>query len=127
MRAAHVARVVVAQQRRVDLVANGDARLLDFGMDSTHVILNETAVEAMNLEDPVGTTVRFYGAEKQVIGVVSDFHFESMHQAIKPAVMHLQKGEGAIVTRIKQEDQRETLAAIENLYKKYNPGAADRG
>ena len=45
-----------------------------------------------------------------------------MHEAIKPSFMHLQKGEGTIVARIKQENQQQTLAAIENLYKSYNPG-----
>jgi len=102
-------------------IAEGRGFSRDFGMDSLHVILNEAAVEAMGLEDPVGTTIRFYGVEMQVIGVVRNFHFESMHQAIKPALMHLQKGEGAIVARIKQDDQRHTLTAIEDLYKKYNP------
>ena len=94
----------------------------DFGMDSLNIIINEAAVKVMKLKNPIGTTVRFYGADRQIIGVVSDFHFESMHEAIKPAFMHLQKGEGTIVARIKQENQQSTLTAIENLYKRYNPG-----
>ncbi len=93
----------------------------DFGMDSLSIIINEAAVKAMNLEDPVGAIVRFHGVNRQIIGVVNDFHFESMHEAIKPAFMHLQKGEGTIVARIKQENQQQTLAAIEALYKRYNP------
>lgn len=94
----------------------------DFGMDSLNIIVNEAAVKVMNLKDPIGAIVRFHGGNRQIVGVVSDFHFESMHEAIKPAFMHLQKGEGTIVARIKQQDQQKTLAAIENLYKSYNPG-----
>lgn len=94
----------------------------DFGMDSLNIIINEAAVKEMNLKDPVGATIRFHGADRQIIGVVSDFHFESMHESIKPAFMHLQKGEGTIVARVNQKDQQRTLTAIENLYKKYNPG-----
>lgn len=93
----------------------------DFGMDSLSIIINEAAAKAMNLEDPIGTIVRFHGVNRQIIGVVNDFHFESMHEAIKPAFMHLQKDEGTIVARIKQENQQQTLAAIEALYKRYNP------
>jgi ABC-type antimicrobial peptide transport system permease subunit len=94
----------------------------DFGMDSLSIIINEAAVKAMKLENPIGAIVRFYGYNRQIIGVVKDFHFESMHEPIKPSFMHLQKGEGTIVTRIKRENQRQTITAIENLYKKYNPG-----
>jgi len=94
----------------------------DFGTDSLNIIVNGAAVKAMNLRNPVGATVRFHGTSRQIIGVVSDFHFESMHEAIKPAFMHLQKGEGTIVARIKTGNQQHTLAAIEKLYKRYNPG-----
>lgn len=94
----------------------------DFGMDSLNIVINEAAVKVIGLKDPVGATVRFHGTDRHIIGVVSDFHFESMHEAIKPVFMHLQKGEGTIVARIDRDNQQRTLAAIESLYKKYNPG-----
>lgn len=94
----------------------------EFGMDSLNIIINEAAVRTMNLDNPIGSIVRFYGHPRQIIGVVRDFHFESMHESIKPSFMHLQQGEGTIVARIKQENQKQTLTAIENLYKKFNPG-----
>ncbi|WP_153799520.1 ABC transporter permease [Foetidibacter luteolus] len=94
----------------------------NFSMDSLNIIINEAAAKVLGLKEPVGAIVRFHGSDRRIIGVVRDFHFESMHEAIKPAFMHLQKGEGSIVARIKQENQRLTLTAIENLYKRYNPG-----
>ncbi len=94
----------------------------DFGTDSLGIIINESAAKVMDLKDPIGTIVKFHGFSRQIIGVVSDFHFESMHEAIKPAFMHLQKGEGTIVARVQQGNQQQTLAAIEQLYKRYNPG-----
>jgi ABC-type antimicrobial peptide transport system permease subunit len=94
----------------------------DFGMDSLSIILNEAAVKAMELKDPVGASVRFHGVERQVIGVVKDFHYESMHESIKPAFLHLQKGEGTILARIRQDNQKSALTSIEKLYKRYNPG-----
>jgi putative ABC transport system permease protein len=103
-------------------IKTGRSFSTDFGLDSLNIIINEAAVKAMGLKDPIGTIVRFYGANRQIIGVVKDFHFESMHAAIKPSFMHLQTGEGTIVARIKQGNQRQTIAAIEALYKRYNPG-----
>lgn len=93
----------------------------NFELDSLNIILNQSAAKAMNIQEPVGTIIRFQGSERTVIGVVDDFHFESMHETVKPAIMQLQRGEGTIVARIKQDNQRETLASIESLYKKYNP------
>jgi putative ABC transport system permease protein len=103
-------------------IKTGRSFSTDFGLDSLNIIINEAAVKAMDLKDPIGTIVRFYGTNRQIIGVVKDFHFESMHEAIKPSFMHLQTGEGTIVARIKQGNQRQTIAAIESLYKRYNPG-----
>ncbi len=93
-----------------------------FGADSPSIILNETAVKAMGLKDPVGKTIRRFGkTDLQIIGVVKDFHFESLHEPIKPAYMVLWPG-GTIVASVQANNQRQTIAAIERLYGKYNPG-----
>jgi ABC-type antimicrobial peptide transport system permease subunit len=93
----------------------------NFGTDSTKIILNEAAVKVMGLKDPVGQTIRKAGKEMQVIGVVKDFHFESLHQPIKPGYMFLLPG-NTIVASVQPNNQRQTIAAIERLYEKYNPG-----
>ena len=56
-----------------------------------------------------------------MIGVVKDFHFESLHESIKPAYLVLWGG-NKIVARVQAQNQRQTIAAIEGLYEKYNPG-----
>ena len=55
----------------------------------THAfILNETAVGALNLNHPVGTHGRSsFGDRGEIIGVVKDFHFASLHQEIEPMVI----------------------------------------
>jgi putative ABC transport system permease protein len=93
-----------------------------FGGDSLNILVNESAVRVMNLKNPIGATVRFNGTNYQIIGVLKDFHFESMHDAIKPVFMHLQRGEGSIVARIQAGNEHATLDAIKRLYERYNPG-----
>jgi ABC-type antimicrobial peptide transport system permease subunit len=83
--------------------------------------LNETAVKVMGLKDPVGKTIRKFGKNMQVIGVVKDFHFESLHEPIKPCYMFILPG-NIIVSSVQANNQRQTIAAIERLYGKYNPG-----
>jgi putative ABC transport system permease protein len=60
--------------------------------DSSNVIINAAAVKAMNLKDPVGTTVRVNGAwNARVIGVLEDFNFKSLHQKISPILIGFRK------------------------------------
>ena len=94
----------------------------DFGADSTTIILNEAAVKAMHLKDPVGKTVELNNHNTQIIGVVKDFHFESMHAEIKPSYLALVPQRGTIVASINNKNQQETINAIKHLYESFNPG-----
>lgn len=55
-----------------------------------NVIVNETLVREMELEDPVGDRVKLNseGEAVDIIGVVRDFHFDSMHDEIQPLILH---------------------------------------
>ena len=57
--------------------------------DSTKMILNESAVQLMGLKNPVGANVKWYGQQFQIIGVVKNFHFESLHETIRPLFLTL--------------------------------------
>ncbi len=94
----------------------------EFGTDTAAIILNEAAVKVMNLKQPVSQTIQLYRHPMQVIGVVKDFHFESMHEAVKPSYILLQPGGGKIIARINSSGQRQALGAIQQLYEKENPG-----
>ena len=54
------------------------------------VIVNETLVRELDLEDPIGEKVILdsEGFAVNIIGVVRDFHFDSMHDEIQPLMMH---------------------------------------
>ncbi|RFZ84474.1 ABC transporter permease [Mucilaginibacter terrenus] len=55
--------------------------------DSSHFLVNETAVKEMGLHEPVvGKRLRIQTVNGTIIGVVKDFHFASLHQTIEPMV-----------------------------------------
>lgn len=54
--------------------------------DSTHFIINETAVREMGLKDPIGTRLRIRTVPGTIIGVVKDFNYASARQKIEPMV-----------------------------------------
>jgi putative ABC transport system permease protein len=94
-----------------------------FSTDSVGFLLNESAVNSIGLQHPVGSTL-FWGSRRgTVIGVLKDFHFNSLHQTIDPLVIRLDEnwGWGTILVRIRTDNIREALTGLENLYKEINP------
>ena len=94
-----------------------------YGAEFNKIILNEAAVSVMHLKNPVGAVIR-YGSNFQVIGVVKDFHFESLHEIVKPSFIMLNGGSpyNKMMIRIKGDHQKETIAQIRRLYESFNPG-----
>jgi len=97
-----------------------------YGNDLDKIIINEAAVRQMNLKDPIGKTIKQMGHPKQIIGVVKDFHFESLHETVKPAYIFLMADEAnpwyKTMVRIKAAGDSKTIAAIQHAYEAFNPG-----
>lgn len=55
--------------------------------DTGAFILNEEAVRRMGLENPVGQIIETHGGSGRIVGVVKDFHFESLHSPIAPVII----------------------------------------
>jgi putative ABC transport system permease protein len=70
-------------------VASGRNFSRDFATDTSNYILNEAAVKALgwNTQNAIGKDFKYGSRKGKIIGVVNDFHFESMHQEIVPLVM----------------------------------------
>jgi putative ABC transport system permease protein len=88
-------------------------------------LLNESAVKALGLEKPLGTRLRWYGGARTngtVIGVVKDFHFESLHNAISPAIFIVSKEDlWRFVVRLNTNDVSATMAQIERVWEQFAP------
>ena len=75
----------------------------------------------MHLKNTIGKTVVYEGKNLQVIGIVKDFHFESMHAEIKPSFLVLVPQRTTIVASISSRNQQATINAIQHLYERFNP------
>ncbi|MDR8393694.1 ABC transporter permease [Aliifodinibius sp. S!AR15-10] len=94
----------------------------DFNTEDSKVIFNETAIERMGIKDPVGKVVTLWGEEKQIIGVVKDFHFESLYEPIKPLFFQWTPSGENILVKIKGGKEQETLQQLADFYNEYNLG-----
>ena len=98
-----------------------------FGSDNDKVVLNEAAVKAMGLTNPIGKTVTIWGNQKQIIGVTKDFHFQSLYENIKPCFFDLSMNArvSKIIVRIKAGNEKATIDKLSALYKNYTGEALD--
>lgn len=97
--------------------------LKEYGTDSNAVILNETAVEKMGLKQPLRAAIIWGNQPKQVVGVIKDFHFNSLHESIEPLIMRLDENWtwGTILVRIKGDKTKEAIANLQKICKELNP------
>lgn len=107
-------------------LAGGRTFNRSYGADDSTIMVNEAAVAAMHLKDPVGQNIQLFGHNHRIIGVLKDFHFESLHEAIKPAYFTRMGQEVnpwiKFVVRIKGGNQKETIDQIQHLYESFNSG-----
>jgi hypothetical protein len=95
----------------------------NFSNEETKIIFNETAIASMGLQDPVGKVVELFGENREIIGVVKDFHFESLHDDIKPLFFILNSNDARIITaKIQAGRERETIERLQKFHETYNPG-----
>jgi putative ABC transport system permease protein len=86
------------------------------------VILNETAAQALGRKSPIGTMIKVGFSEKpmQVIGVIKDIQYESLHQRAKPSVYFVESpaNQASIFLKIKPGEITPTLQYLEEEWKK---------
>lgn len=107
-------------------MANGRYFSGEYGADSSKIILNETAVNLLELDEPIGTITYLWGQDSrpfEVIGVVKDYHWESKHMEIRPQAILLlgavQWSPRYMSVRIAGPDYKKVLKILEEGWNKY--------
>jgi ABC-type antimicrobial peptide transport system permease subunit len=107
----------------VKLVAGREIDIRKYPSDSLALMLNESAVKAMRLNDPVGVKVKFSGKEWNVVGVVKDFIFASPYDKINPVLVY-GPARDLPWTSIRLNPANSTainLEIVRAIFKKHNP------
>lgn len=97
--------------------------------DTANFLLNETAVKVLgwpSAEKAIGRNFSYGGTRGKVIGVVQDFHFESLRQRIAPMVLSMPNPAlpnfyNALSVKIAGNNTTEAVASIEKIWKTYLP------
>lgn len=87
-----------------------------FKNENTKLILNESAIKMMGLKDPIGKTINIDREDKQIIGIVKDFNFESLYKDINPLAIKFNEYGKYIYVKLKAGSEKETINQIKILY-----------
>ncbi len=104
-------------------VKEGRSFSKDYPTDSAAVILNEAAVEYINLKNPVGETVMWWDQPLKVIGVIKNMVIESPYDEVRPVIYPLLNYQGnvAIIKLNPAVSAGKAIKSIETVFKKYDP------
>ncbi|TDH25244.1 ABC transporter permease [Segetibacter sp. 3557_3] len=90
--------------------------------DSQAVVINQTLANKLNLKQPVGNRITNGGNVFTIIGVVEDFHFQSMRNNIEALCMQLGSSSSVVSIKTNTGDMSSMLSAVSALWKKFVPG-----
>ncbi|MCR8556865.1 ABC transporter permease [Mucilaginibacter sp. BJC16-A38] len=98
-----------------------------FSTDTNNFIINEEAVKEFGWktsENALGKDMQYGGVKGKIIGVVKDFHFESLHQKIIPLLFSLPARNayyGKLSIKVDGNNTQAAIQAIQETWHKYLP------
>ena len=102
----------------------------EYGTDTSGFVINEAAVKAIGWKSPeqaIGKNFKYGFINGKIIGVMHDFHFESLHQEIKPMILIMpaaaqgQNFYNVLSVKIAGNNVPTALATLKNTWQKYLP------
>jgi putative ABC transport system permease protein len=98
----------------------------DYASDTASaVLINETFAKSLGYADPVGQYLNME-PKRQIVGVFSDFHFQSLHHRIEPLTLYLDRSQlyNYILVRVANGQLASTMALLEKTWKEVAPQTA---
>jgi len=98
----------------------------EFGTDSLSALINESMARLLGWENPIGKTYTDINRDHSrtrytVVGVIRDFHMESLHSEIKPMLFREDIQKRYCLIKISHENTKQTMTAIENVWHQISP------
>jgi putative ABC transport system permease protein len=101
----------------------------DFPTDSSAVVINKQAAEYLGIENPVGKKLRIWWTEKDliIIGVIDNFHFESLHRNVRRMGYILPEVTDAtarpfLLVKISSQETSEVIAGLGKTWESMSAG-----
>ena len=95
----------------------------DFKSDSSAMLLNRAAADAIGAENPVGMEIKLWSNTWKVVGIIDDVVMASPFKDVQPGFFLLNPdwAEEIMVRLVKTNDLNETVTKMESVFKTLNP------
>ena len=98
----------------------------DFSTDKSAAVLNQEAVKELGWRNPLGKKFKRGNNTHTVIGVIKDFHYESMHEKLQKMALILNSPsykyfERYILVRVSSENMKNTLEFMDKTWNSFSP------
>ena len=94
----------------------------EFQTDKTAIVINEEAEKILGFNNPVGVTITSSrGSKLNIIGVVKDFHTQSLHHKIGPVIMQMSESNNFYI-RMKPDKIVPVVESVKKTFKAFDPG-----
>jgi len=89
----------------------------EISSDNRSAIINQTMLEQSGWEDPIGKTIGIGDEDLyQVIGVVDDFNFYSLHKEVEPIVMQTTERPYSVSIKVSEATRQQAIKALEDIW-----------
>lgn len=100
---------------------------LDTSGSNGNYMINETAAKRMGWtpETALGKSIKFWGSEGKIIGVLKDFHFRPLQVSIEPFVFRYRPNDFYFTILVKTNPRtlKNTISSIDQICRKYDPAS----
>ena len=98
-----------------------------FSLDTNNYLVNEAALRKIGYKDPIGKELTMWGDKGTIVGVMKDYHHNSLHVPIEPLILRLFKKSwnsywGNVLVRTEKGKTKQAISSMEKTYKQFNPG-----
>lgn len=104
-------------------ILQGESFSKKYSSERRQLIFNQTAIDKMGIEDPIGKKVTLFGESHEILGVVKDFYFQSLHSDISPLMfLLLPDRTNTIMMKVKNQNMSQAISDLEELHADFTGG-----
>lgn len=93
-----------------------------FVTDTAAIVINKSALDLMQLENPIGTQLDLWGQKRTLIGVIDNILMGSPYEEVRPMFMIIDNWGGSVMVRLKATDDiQASMADIQQVFERHNP------
>lgn len=94
---------------------------IEMPTDSQAIIISKSMASELGLDEPINKRITNGAFTWPIIGVLEDFHYESMKQGIRPLALVIGNSPATISAKVNTSNMQESIKAISSIWHQFSP------